>query len=184
MPGPNEELKIRPYTHHCSLDRSEMDESQIPYQTKSHKTHASATSGNNSFEGDHVRCGKINAGPKEQPLYLPRPQKKEKNVEDITSVPESLLLLSFEWLFAKDLLEIRKVNRTLHCISKDSVLWKRIALHLWNAALIDGYRANISHHDAALHTSAPGESYLGDSPKLRFTASKNVYAVEPVGSKL
>lgn len=158
MPGRNEELKIRPHTHHRSLDKSEMDESQILYQTKNHKTHAAATSGN-STEGDRVCCGKINADPIEKPLYLPHSQQKNQNVGNIRSVPDPLLLLSCEWLFAKELLEIRKVNRTLHYISKDSVLWKRNALHLWNAALIDGNRANISHHDVCLHTSAPGESY-------------------------
>lgn len=158
MLGRNEELKSRPSMCHRSSDEIEMDESQFSRQTKNHKTHAASTSGKCSCEDD-VRCGKIDADAKEQPPSLPHPQQKKKNVGNIRSVPDPLLLLSCEWLFAKDLLEIRKVNRTLHYISKDSLLWKRIALHLWNAALIDGYRANISTDDVSLHTSAPGESY-------------------------
>lgn len=59
------------------------------------------------------------------------------------ALPEHLLVLASEWLFVKDLLMLRAVDRNFHAISKNQTLWKGMARHLWRAALVgradDGY---------------------------------------------
>lgn len=61
----------------------------------------------------------------------------------LVALPEHLLVLASEWLFVKDLLTLRAVDRNFHAISKNQTLWKGMARHLWRAALVgradDGY---------------------------------------------
>ncbi|CAM9715861.1 unnamed protein product [Ascophyllum nodosum] len=125
---------------------------------KEHKTCVSPTACNHE-DGRDVRCGTIDAGrndiaeraPAPAPTQLHEKEQREKvNIRDLAN---HLILLAFEWLFAKDLLELRRVDKLFQDTSKESSLWKGIALHLWNSAMIDGHEANTAPANISLQAS-------------------------------
>lgn len=59
-------------------------------------------------------------------------------VSIIDILPKHILLVMCEWLFTKDLLEVGLVDRCFGKVSKEEVLWKAVACHLWKSALLDG----------------------------------------------
>ena len=162
MQRQGDELPSRPPTRQRSSPENEVEESQLDRQMKEHKTCVSPTACNHE-DGRDVRCGTIDAGrndiaeraPAPAPTQLHEKEQREKvNIRDLAN---HLILLAFEWLFAKDLLELRRVDKLFQDTSKESSLWKGIALHLWNSAMIDGHEANTAPANISLQASTLGE---------------------------
>ncbi|CAN0433762.1 unnamed protein product, partial [Hapterophycus canaliculatus] len=73
------------------------------------------------------------------------------------NIPPPILLLSTTWLHVPDLLTLGKVDRSFRELTKEDVLWKAAARHLWRSALVDGQYSIVE--DASiigLHNQAQG----------------------------
>ncbi|CAN0158030.1 unnamed protein product, partial [Scytosiphon promiscuus] len=82
------------------------------------------------------------------------------------NIPPPILLLSTSWLHVPDLLTLGKVNRSFQELTKEEILWKTAARHLWRSALVDGQDSlvegatNIGLH--ALHAQSPADLTMRD----------------------
>lgn len=92
-----------------------------------------------------------------EPTSTTTEEAKGTHPADIKALPAQLLLLSSEWLFVKDLLECRRVDRSFQASSKETSLWKRLAHHLWVQALLDGDTSSeMAEEGIPVRPDAPG----------------------------
>lgn len=85
---------------------------------------------------------------------------REQEMSLSEELPEESLVMMSEWLFVRDLLMLRTVNSTFERVSKDQAVGRRVACHLWRAALVcrPDHRFNLEASEACSEKFKTGAS--------------------------